>query len=121
MKLSQSLEDRELSDTVLDAVKDLTDKNLDELIEKYNSQLRKDGKYLDNSDVAKLKKVLRSEKLKIKMTISSAITPKLLEDWDIYPISVNQTTFDSTSSDTTTAPKDEKFREERKKRVEAQA
>lgn len=93
MKNSQSFEDHELADAVLEAVKDLVDKNLDELVEKYNSQLVKDGKYLDAQDQAKLKRAIKSEKLKIKMTISSAITPKLLEDYNIFPLSNKQSTF----------------------------
>lgn len=87
MKLSQSLTDHELSKTVLGAIQDLVMKNIDELVEKYNSQLEKDGNYLDPADIIKLKSVIRSDKLKISMTITSSITPKLLEDWDIYPLS----------------------------------
>lgn len=92
MKLSQSLSDHELSKAVLDAVNDLVMKNIDELVEKYNSQLEKDGNYLDPADVIKLRSVIRSDKLKISMTISSSITPKLLEDWNIYPLSRRQGT-----------------------------
>lgn len=95
MKLSQSLTDHELSKTVLGAIQDLVMKNIDELVEKYNSQLEKDGNYLDPADIIKLKSVIRSDKLKISMTITSSITPKLLEDWDIYPLSKRQGTLKS--------------------------
>ncbi len=95
MKLSQSLNDYELSKTVLDAVNDLVMKNIDELVEKYNSQLEKDVNYLDPADIIKLKSVIKSDKLKISMTITSSITPKLLEDWDIYPMSKRQSALTS--------------------------
>ena len=91
MKLSQTLNDSELSKTVLSAVQDLVMKNVNEIVEKYSSQLEKDGKYLDPADVIRLKSAIRQDKLKIGMTISSSITPKLLEDCDIYPISRNVT------------------------------
>ena len=91
MKLSQTLNDNELSKTVLSAVQDLVMKNVNEIVEKYSSQLEKDGKYLDPADVIELKRAIRQDKLKIGMTISSSITPKLLEDCNIYPISRNVT------------------------------
>lgn len=92
MKLSQSLEDRELSDVVLSSMKELIDRNIDEIVEKYNGQLIKNGKRLDAADINNLKKAIRGDKLKIRMTITSNITPKLLEDWDIYPVSLRQST-----------------------------
>jgi len=92
VKLSQSLEDRELSDVVLSAMKELIDRNIDEIVEKYNGQLVKNGKRLDAFDISKLKKAIRGDKLKIRMTITSSITPKLLDDWDICPVSLRQST-----------------------------
>ncbi len=90
MKLSQSLENSELSKAVRAAVSDLVTTHVDEIVDKYDVQLRKDGRYLDPADAITLKKAIRQEKLSIKMTISSSITEKLLEDWNIYPLSKNQ-------------------------------
>lgn len=94
MKNSQTLEDRELSDSVLSSMEELVQAHINELIEKYNNQLQKNGKRLDQGDVVKLRKVIRGDKLRIRMTISSSITPKLLDDWDIFPVSLKQSTFD---------------------------
>lgn len=98
MKNSQTLEDRELSDSVLSSMEELVQAHVNELIEKYNTQLQKNGKRLDQGDIVKLRKAIRGDKLRIKMTISSSITPKLLEDWDVYPVSLKQSTFDVEST-----------------------
>lgn len=94
MKNSQTLEDRELSDSVLSSMEELIQAHVNELIEKYNTQLVKNGKKLDQGDVVKLRKAIRGDKLKIKMTISSSVNQKLLDDWDIYPVSLNQGVLD---------------------------
>jgi len=90
MKNSQTLEDRELSDDVLHSMEELIQDHVNELIEKYNTQLMKNGKRLDQGDVVKLRRAIRGDKLRIKMTISSSVNQKLLDDWDIFPVSLNQ-------------------------------
>lgn len=90
MKNSQTLEDRELSDDVLHSMEELIQDHVNELIEKYNTQLMKNGKRLDQGDVVKLRRAIRGDKLRIKMTISSSVNQKLLDDWDIFPVSLKQ-------------------------------
>lgn len=94
MRHSQTLEKSELSRDVLDSMDEMIRANIDELVGKYDAQLRKNGKRLDKGDVARLKQAIREDKLKVGMTISSSITPKLLDDWDIYPVSLNQGVLD---------------------------
>jgi len=98
MKNSQTFEDREISDSVLSSMEELIQAHINELIEKYNTQLIKNGKRLDSGDIVKLRKAIRGDKLKIKMTFSSSITQKLMDDWDIYPTSLRQSTFDNIES-----------------------
>jgi hypothetical protein len=64
---------------------------IDELCQKYNGQLAKNGRRLTDGDIKRLKPILRTDCLKIRMSISCGITPKLLEDIEMYPISLNQT------------------------------
>jgi ribosomal protein S13 len=99
MKLSQSLEGNELSDSVLTSVRDLTEKMINELCQKYNIQLAKNGRRLTEGDLKRLKPILRTDSLKIRMSISCAITPKLLEDIEMYPISSKQTVFEETEEE----------------------
>ena len=94
MKNSQTFEDREISDSVPSSMDELIQAHINELIEKYNTQLIKNGKRLDSGDIVKLRKAIRGDKLKIKMTFSSSITQKLMDDWDIYPTSLRQSTFE---------------------------
>ncbi|MDD4588840.1 MAG: hypothetical protein PHG06_00225 [Parabacteroides sp.] len=89
MKLSQTLDRNELSREVLESIEPLTRANINELIEKYCTQLEKNGKRLDKGDKVRLAQLIRSDKLKIGMCISSSITSKLLEDNDIFPVLIN--------------------------------
>jgi len=98
MKNSQTFEDREISDSVLSSMEELIQAHINELIEKYNTQLIKNGKRLDSGDIVKLRKAIRGDKLKIKMTFSSSITQKLMDDWEIFPMSLRQSTFDNIES-----------------------
>lgn len=99
MKNSQTFEDREISDSVLASMEELIQAHINELIEKYNTQLIKNGKRLDSGDIVKLRKAIRGDKLKIKMTVSSSITQKLMDDWSICPLSLRQSTIDNVSGD----------------------
>ena len=94
MKNSQTLEDRELSDSVLTSMEELITDHVNELIKKYNTQLVKNGKRLDQGDVVKLRRAIRGDKLRIRMTITSSVNQKLLDDWDIFPVSLNQGSLD---------------------------
>ena len=94
MKNSQTFEDREISDEVLLSMEEIIQAHINELIEKYNTQLRKNGKRLDAGDIVKLRKAIRGDKLKIKMTFSSSITQKLMDDWSICPMSLRQSTLE---------------------------
>ena len=94
MKNSQTLEDRELSDSVLSSMEELITDHVNELIKKYNTQLVKNGKRLDQGDVVKLRRAIRGDKLRIRMTITSSVNQKLLDDWDIFPVSLNQGSLD---------------------------
>ena len=89
MKLSQTLDRNELSREVLESIEPLTQANINELIEKYCTQLEKNGKRLDKGDKVRLAQLIRSDKLKVGMSISSSITSKLLEDNDIFPVLIN--------------------------------
>lgn len=93
MKLSQSLDRTELSSDVLAAFSGITETLVDELVEKFDKQLQKNGKFIAEYDLEYLRKLLKQE-ISIKTSITASITPKKLETWNISVLLNTQTTFE---------------------------
>lgn len=90
MKLSKTLEDHELSRSVLRSLEDVIEQVVNELVDGYDTQLFKDNIALPPVSKRALKSSLRN-RVAIKLSVSATINDKLLDDLDIYPQSIDQT------------------------------
>jgi len=89
MKNTDTIDGSELPNTVLSAIEEIIQSNVNKLVENYVNQLRTKGLRIDPGDIIILKKAIRSEKMVVTMKVSSSIVPKLLEDYNIYPVLIN--------------------------------
>lgn len=153
MKQSITLEDSELSKTIIRALEEPVEKLVNNLVEGYQDSLIQNGYYIPASDIEALKKFLRGD-MTVKLTLTASITEKKLDDWHMSAIKATQSfleTVPETLSDSTVTisangkdgtalsmdqfnrlpefieknakslvDEDEAFREERKRREEAQ-
>lgn len=140
MKVSKTLENRELSKRTLESIEDVVEKIISQIVDDYENQLLKDGKYLSEISKRALKKYLKIE-ASVKLSVSLSVNEKKLSEWEIYPVEAGQTLLmpypERTENKNTVlrAPdetleeceerkqliKDEQFRAERASRAEAQA
>ena len=94
MKLSAVLEGPELSKSVLEALEHVTDPLINEVVEKYDRQLRENGEYLSPDEKRTLKTYMAGA-ISIKLNLCVNLSEHKMQKWGIFPTSFSQTTFET--------------------------
>lgn len=119
MKVSKTVDNSEFSKTIIRAIEEPVEKLINNLVEGYQDSLQQNGCYLPPSEIEALKKFIRGD-MTIKLTLSASITEKKLGDWHMSPIKATQSFLELSPVTGSKELEDEAFREERKRRSEAQ-
>lgn len=79
-----------MSNSVLEALGSVYNPLINDVVEKYDLQLRKNGQYLNPDEKRRLKGQLKEDMI-IKLNLSINLTKKKMETWEIFPNSEKQT------------------------------